>query len=108
MFHLLKIQRAGNIEVRHKAGNFPTGDLTVIHVVQHDDRIPPSHALGLLRHPGLLVLPVNVGDRQPVQLPHRGQHRHGELIALVSEQVGEVGAQQDDALGQVRVILAGR
>ena len=49
--------------------------------------------------------PVDVGDGQPVQLPHQGEHGHGEGVTLVPEQVREVGADQDDAGSLLRVIL---
>ena len=106
--HLLNTQRTGNIKICHKAGNVSTGDLAVVDIIEDHNWIPPGHALGLLRHLGLLVLPVDVGDGQTVQLPHSGQHRHRELITLVSKEVWEVGTQQDDAIGQIPVILAGR
>ena len=110
----------------------------MVSVVYDHHRIPVLLAQSCLRCQGLLVLsvqtvllenilafcfkfrnlatlqasvlhpPVDVGEGHAVQLAHHGEHGDGEGVAGVSEQVGEVGAQQDDALGQVRVILAGR
>ena len=52
-----------------------------------------------------LYRPVDVGDGQAVQLAHHGQHGHGEGVTLVTEEVGEVGAYQDDSGSFLSVIL---
>ena len=91
--------------VGHKARYVPTGDLAVVDVINNDDWISAVSSLLLLSRRGLLVLPENVGESQTVQLPHSCQHWDWELVADVSEEVGQVGAQQDDPTGHVGVVL---
>ena len=78
----------------------------MVNVIKDHHWIPATDALSLLSYLGLLVLPVDIGDGQAVQLPHRGEDGDGELVALVSKQVRKVGAEQDDAVGEIPVILA--
>ena len=58
--------------------------------------------------PVLLHPPEDVGEGHAVQLAHHGEHGDGEGVAGVSEQVGEVGAKQDDGGRTVRVGLVVR
>ena len=110
----------------------------MICVVYDHHRVPVLLAQSCLRCQGLLVLsvqtvllenilafffifrnlttfqatvlhpPVDIGEGHAVQLPHHGEHRDGEGVAGVSEQVGEVGTQQDDGGRTVRVGLVVR
>lgn len=78
----------------------------MVNVIKDHHWIPSTDALSLLSNLGLLVLPVDIGDGQAVQLPYGGEDRDGVLVAFVSKQVRKVGAEQDDAVGEIPVILA--
>ncbi len=50
-------------------------------------------------------LPVDVGKGETVQGSHEGEGGHPELVVRVHEEVGEVGAEQNDPVHRINVCL---